>query len=536
MDYAYWWNLSEVRYRVTHPPNLTTLPVRFNKCAYNFSVACTLRHPLNQGQDGLCLLVEPQGVRFNKCAYNFSVACTLRHPLNQGQDGLCLLVEPQGGDVEEVPPGFWSQSRMSASDLKALVNAAPVTTPAAKLPSAPAPPTEKPKRQSRAQKTNTQSVEAGGNPSKSWFDASKGKPDVSSGATNRINDLLSSEIQMLTLSSSDSESENETNVTEQREDANVHPPPMFIRPVEGPLPFNIPTPEDKAFKKPTPPSNKPTNNATPLNIDALISAQLQNIAAKPSDATPKTFGETPPTKTYGETSAPRKPSDKTPSSTFGETPSKPSSETFGRLDFTRTKDGVSSTADVSSRASPVSSGVPPVAPRQVTLSSAPYATDPPKYLASQTRETDAGASQRPANLSSPFKTSAAASPAKTSGTMSGPTGISASPTSGPTRTSTSMAGPTNTSSEPTRPTPLSGPTRTSTSMAGPTVTSGSMGAPRSSSYSYTAAELNQQQQRPTNLQTQQQQRPNQQTQQQWRESHLSSSSSSNKKEDNCIIT
>jgi hypothetical protein len=191
---------------------------------------------------------------------------------------------------------------------------------------------------------------------------------------------------------------------------------MFIRPVEGPLPFNIPTPEDKAFKKPTPPSNKPTNNATPLNIDALISAQLQNIAAKPSDATPKTFGETPPTKTYGETSAPRKPSDKTPSSTFGETPSKPSSETFGRLDFTRTKDGVSSTADVSSRASPVSSGVPPVAPRQVTLSSAPYATDPPKYLASQTRETDAGASQRPANLSSPFKTSAAASPAQTSGT------------------------------------------------------------------------------------------------------------------------
>ncbi|KAI5697397.1 hypothetical protein M8J75_009688 [Diaphorina citri] len=616
MDCAYWCNLREVRYRVTHPPNLTTLPVRFNKCAYNFSVACTLRHPLNQGQDGLCLLVEPQGgltsvrttspllvpsdilstkvrmdcaywcnlrevryrvthppnlttlpVRFNKCAYNFSVACTLRHPLNQGQDGLCLLVEPQGGDVEEVPPGFWSQSRMSASDLKALVNAAPVTTPAAKLPSAPAPPTEKPKRQSRAQKkkasaakANTQSVEAGGNPSKSWFDASKGKPDVSSGATNRINDLLSSEIQMLTLSSSDSELDNETNVTEQREDANIHPPPMFIRPVEGPLPFNIPTPEDKAFKKPTPPSNKPTNNATPLNIDALISAQLQNIAAKPSDATPKTFGETPPTKTYGETSAPRKPSDKTPSSTFGETPSKPSSETFGRLDFTRTKDGVSSTADVSSRASPVSSGVPPVAPRQVTLSSAPYATDPPKYLASQTRETDAGASQRPANLSSPFKTSAAASPAQTSGTMSGPTGISASPTSGPTRTSTSMAGPTvtsgptrpiplsgptrtstsmagptNTSSEPTRPTPLSGPTRTSTSMAGPTVTSGSMGAPRSSSYSYTAAELNQQQQRPTNLQTQQQQRPNQQTQQQWRQSP-SSHSSSNKKEDNCIIT
>ncbi|KAI5721409.1 hypothetical protein M8J77_020430 [Diaphorina citri] len=512
------WSSPPHTQTLTH---LTTLPVRFNKCAYNFSVACTLRHPLNQGQDGLCLLVEPQG----------------------GQDGLCLLVEPQGGDVEEVPPGFWSQSRMSASDLKALVNAAPVTTPAAKLPSAPAPPTEKPKRQSRAQKkkasaakANTQSVEAGGNPSKSWFDASKGKPDVSSGATNRINDLLSSEIQMLTLSSSDSELDNETNVTEQREDANVHPPPMFIRPVEGPLPFNIPTPEDKAFKKPTPPSNKPTNNATPLNIDALISAQLQNIAAKPSDATPKTFGETPPTKTYGETSAPRKPSDKTPSSTFGETPSKPSSETFGRLDFTRTKDGVSSTADVSSRASPVSSGVPPVAPRQVTLSSAPYATDPPKYLASQTRETDAGASQRPANLSSPFKTSAAASPAQTSGTMSGPTGISASPTSGPTRTSTSMAGPTNTSSEPTRPTPLSGPTRTSTSMAGPTVTSGSMGAPRSSSYSYTAAELNQQQQRPTNLQTQQQQRPNQQTQQQWRESHLSSSSSSNKKEDNCIIT
>ncbi|KAI5697396.1 hypothetical protein M8J75_009688 [Diaphorina citri] len=607
------WSSPPHTQTLTH---LTTLPVRFNKCAYNFSVACTLRHPLNQGQDGLCLLVESQGgltsvrttslllvpsdilstkvrmdcaywcnlrevryrvthppnlttlpVRFNKCVYNFSVACTLRHPLNQGQDGLCLLVEPQGGDVEEVPPGFWSQSRMSASDLKALVNAAPVTTPAAKLPSAPAPPTEKPKRQSRAQKkkasaakANTQSVEAGGNPSKSWFDASKGKPDVSSGATNRINDLLSSEIQMLTLSSSDSELDNETNVTEQREDANIHPPPMFIRPVEGPLPFNIPTPEDKAFKKPTPPSNKPTNNATPLNIDALISAQLQNIAAKPSDATPKTFGETPPTKTYGETSAPRKPSDKTPSSTFGETPSKPSSETFGRLDFTRTKDGVSSTADVSSRASPVSSGVPPVAPRQVTLSSAPYATDPPKYLASQTRETDAGASQRPANLSSPFKTSAAASPAQTSGTMSGPTGISASPTSGPTRTSTSMAGPTvtsgptrpiplsgptrtstsmagptNTSSEPTRPTPLSGPTRTSTSMAGPTVTSGSMGAPRSSSYSYTAAELNQQQQRPTNLQTQQQQRPNQQTQQQWRQSP-SSHSSSNKKEDNCIIT
>ncbi|KAI5719414.1 hypothetical protein M8J76_009869 [Diaphorina citri] len=52
------WSSPPHTQTLTH---LTTLPVRFNKCAYNFSVACTLRHPLNQGQDGLCLLVEPQG-------------------------------------------------------------------------------------------------------------------------------------------------------------------------------------------------------------------------------------------------------------------------------------------------------------------------------------------------------------------------------------------------------------------------------------------------------------------------------------------
>ncbi|KAL1451789.1 hypothetical protein WDU94_006135 [Cyamophila willieti] len=199
-------------------------------------------------------------VCFKKCAYNFNVNVDLRHPLNLGPEGKSLLVDSQGSVDLRVGPSILSQ--MSASDITALCkNATNAPGPGGLSTELPAskslphkPTADKPKRERTRNKkgksesssdttaSNNKPTHPGpsgpgtsdptGSQSSSWFEShkmSKGEARAAAKQQTKIKNLLESQIQSLTMNSSDSESEPTTDenkkVPERHGGSFVKPPP-----------------------------------------------------------------------------------------------------------------------------------------------------------------------------------------------------------------------------------------------------------------------------------------------------------------------
>uniref|UniRef100_A0A8D8V125 DIS3-like exonuclease 2 n=1 Tax=Cacopsylla melanoneura TaxID=428564 RepID=A0A8D8V125_9HEMI len=294
-------------------------------------------------------------VRLTKCAYNFSVNVDLRHPLNKGEDGVSLLVEPQGAEDHRSGPSILSQ--ISASDINALCKSVAAPGFAGNdLPSLlgspppPKPTSDKPKRERNRnnKKGKSESLSdtanstsgskpttplvggpgsldpsSGSGPSSSWFGQqtkmSKQEARAATKTQTKINDLLASQIESLTMNSSDSDSDSATNVNKT---ASPSVPSATVPASQGPS-ATIPSPNRQSGPQ-TPSKSSDGSSESALNQQS----RPQGTFVRPSESASSPSSSQP---TRPQTLS--RPSEGASSSSSPIKPSAPSSAAFKASPF-----------------------------------------------------------------------------------------------------------------------------------------------------------------------------------------------------------